>query len=183
MYNTLYTNSVGAGTISALRIPDSGFFPPDTSQLLMRYEDYGNKSSSTQQQGSNHLRSASMTQPPTFGAARAAQVALLAGEEASSPPRPRPDKITRQLRHLEAGTLRKPKEEARSALRDKLRKAVDRLRNSRPKQEAGPSCYERIASGISGPVLHDPVLNGIVTITLAEAQARVREDPTRHAFL
>ena len=123
-----------------------------------------------------------MTRPPTFGAARAAQVALLAGEEAATPPRPRPAKTTRQLQHLEAGTLRKPKEEARSALRDKLRKAVDKLRKSHPQQEAGPSCYERIFDPMPLP-LEDPLLKGIVTITLEEAQKRVREDPTRHAFL
>lgn len=160
--------------------------PPsqDTSRLRMRYEQYHifflkhhcTKSSPDRPGQSN------MAHIHHFGAARAAQAAYFAGEEAATPPRPRPAKTTGQLQHLEAGTLRKAKDDPRPALRDRLRKAVDKLR-CRPKQEAGPSCYERIASRISGPVLHDPVLNSIVTITLAEAQARAREDPTGHAFL
>ncbi|KXT01981.1 hypothetical protein AC578_6518 [Pseudocercospora eumusae] len=113
-----------------------------------------------------------MPQPHTFGATRAAKAALLAGEEAATAPRRRPVKTTGQFKHLEAGTLRKPKKPARPSLRDRLRKVVDKFRFRRPKQKA--------ASPEPQPgLLQAPVLNGIATIKLAEARARVKADTTR----
>ncbi|EME80632.1 uncharacterized protein MYCFIDRAFT_177564 [Pseudocercospora fijiensis CIRAD86] len=193
-YNALYDICIRTSWyIFSAELQSSSFFCHTTTQPPMRNEDHHINSSHSHSQY-NHQPSSNlrdpikMSQPPSFGAARAAQAALLAGEAAASPPRPRPPKSTRQLQHLEAGTLRKPKAQPQPSIfqrcRSKVATKLQSRNGSRPQQEAGPSAYERIAEQTSDAVpLETHIVKGIAIITLAEARERVRQDPVRHAYL